>query len=113
MEIHPDSGLGGKWKWMVKGNSSMGGTPMPRLRAEQLRICDPACGTMNFGLVAIDMLREIYREEKSCAESEIDDRIIRHNLTGFDIDPVAIDLARRSWRSRSARRSGRGNVNCL
>lgn len=94
LEIHPDSGLGKKWKWLVKGNHATGGTPM--LRATEIRVCDPACGTMNFGLVAIDMFREIYREEKSCAESEIDDQIVRHNLTGFDIDPLAVDLARQS-----------------
>ena len=94
LEIHPDSRLGKKWKWLTKGDRSTAGTPV--LRAEQLRICDPACGTMNFGLVAIDMLREIYREEKSSAESEIDARIVRDNLIGFDIDPLAVDLARQS-----------------
>ena len=106
LEVHRDSGLGKKWKWLMKGDRSMGGTPM--LRAEQLRICDPACGTMNFGLVAIDMLREIYREEKSCAESEIDDRIVRHNLTGFDIDPLAIDLARQSLEIKIGKPIGPG-----
>jgi hypothetical protein len=105
-ELHPDSRL---WHgYLAHANdASMGGTHMPR--ASDLRICDPACGTMNFGLVALDMLRRIYREEMdragragwparpSCAtENEIDDHIIQHNLIGFDIDPVAIDLARRS-----------------
>jgi hypothetical protein len=107
LEIHPDSRLSKKWNWLVKGNNSMGGTPM--VRAKQLRICDPACGTMNFGLVAIDMLREIYREEKSCAEPEIDDQIVRNNLTGFDIDPLAVDLARRSFEIKIGRPIAEGN----
>jgi hypothetical protein len=106
LEMHPDSRL---WHGRLAhaSDASMGETPMPR--AMDLRICDPACGTMNFGLVAVDMLRRIYREEidragrpgwperPSCsAENEIDDHIIQHNLIGFDIDRVAIDLARRS-----------------
>ncbi|MGA2441306.1 MAG: N-6 DNA methylase, partial [Tepidisphaeraceae bacterium] len=108
IDVHPDTRLHRQWKWLAHACvARMGETPMPR--AIDLRICDPACGTMNFGLVALDMLRQIYREEMhragqpgwpqrpSCsAEDEIDDRIIEHNLIGFDIDPVAIDLARRS-----------------
>jgi len=108
MEIHPDTRLHRHWKWLAHaGIVRMGGTPMARAR--DLRICDPACGTMNFGLVALDMLREIYREEMdragrpgwperpSCAaDRKIDQCIIEHNLIGFDIDPLAIDLARRS-----------------
>ena len=67
----PDSQLASRWKvkWLVKKDIDMGGTPLLRLQAEQVRICDPACGTMNFGLVAIDMLREIYREEGEVAGS--------------------------------------------
>jgi len=106
VEMHPDSRL---WHGHLAhaSDARMGGTPIPRAR--DLRICDPACGTMNFGLVALDILRQIYREEidragrpgwperPSCsAENEIDDHIIQYNLIGFDIDPVAIDLARLS-----------------
>ena len=76
--------------------------------AGDLRICDPACGTMNFGLVAIDMLRQMYGEEirragecgweaPSCESmDQVDRMIVERNLAGFDIDPVAIELARRS-----------------
>jgi hypothetical protein len=105
MEIHPDTRLRKSWKWLVE--SPLHSSPLRH--AGDLRICDPACGTMNFGLVALDMLREIYREEivragktdwperPSCsAENEIDVCIIQHNLIGFDIDRLAIDLARRS-----------------
>ena len=30
LEVHRDSGLGKKWKWLMKGDRSMGGTPMLR-----------------------------------------------------------------------------------
>ena len=62
----------------------------------ELRVCDPACGTMNFGLVALEMLREMYREEGYDEQREIDRSIIQNNLVGFDIDPTAIELGVKS-----------------
>ncbi len=49
---------------------------------------------MNFGLVALEMLREMYREEGF--RGDIDVSIVRNNLVGFDIDPVAVELGRKS-----------------
>jgi hypothetical protein len=113
LEIHPDTRLKRTWKWLA----TLPPRPVLReragaragVRAIDLRICDPACGTMNFGLVALDMLREMYLEEISRAgqpdwadatlltdADEIDASILRHNLIGCDIDPTAIDLGRRS-----------------
>ena len=119
VEMHADSRLGKKWKWLTRANSFTGGTPV--LPAKQLRICDPACGTMNFGLVSLDMLREIYREEmdqagqpgwppraECCGEDEIDARIVGDNLIGFDIDPLAVDLAKKSLEIKIGRAIGDG-----
>jgi N-6 DNA Methylase len=67
-----------------------------------LRVLDPACGTMNFGVVAVEMLDAMYREELSrlgpdrasvSSEREIPAAILKHNLFGIDIDPIALDLA--------------------
>jgi hypothetical protein len=114
-QMHPDTGLHPQWKWLVDSVGQAPSAQNPR-KASDLRICDPACGTMNFGLVALDMLRQMYREElaragavgwpeKSCnADSEIDACILRHNLFGFDIDPMALDLARRSLEIKIGRK---------
>ena len=106
----------------VREKKDMGGTL--RQRAGEIRICDPACGTMNFGLAAIDMLREIYREEidqagkpgwpgcdQCSSENEIDGKIVRNNLIGFDIDPLAIDLARQSIEIKIGRAIAREIIN--
>jgi hypothetical protein len=79
------------------------------LRACDLRVLDPACGTMNFGLVAFDMLGRMYREEIARAgqlgwpaepsvahEADIACSVLHRNLFGADIDPVALRLARAS-----------------
>ncbi len=115
LEWHPDSALRNKWKWICsswRGSTELaevswrlGGSKNflpPRRqerqgnakRVEEIRICDPACGTMNFGLVALEMLREMYLEEGFAGD--VDQAIVRNNLVGFDIDPVAVELGRRS-----------------
>src|SRR5205823_795187 len=68
---------------------------------------DPACGTMNFGIVAVQMLAAMYREE--CARAgdagwpptpsihdpaAAEHEAIRRNLYGIDIDPEALRLAK-------------------
>ncbi|MGA3065482.1 MAG: N-6 DNA methylase [Tepidisphaeraceae bacterium] len=88
--MHPQSRL--NWKWLVPREDS----PLPARPARDLRICDPACGTMNFGLVALEMLREMYREEGYTDLREIDQSIVKNNLVGYDIDSTAVDLGRKS-----------------
>jgi hypothetical protein len=75
-----------------------GGTKLVR----DIRIIDPACGTMNFGVVAIEMLDEMYREELSrlgperasiASEEQIPQAIVQNNLFGIDIDQTALELA--------------------
>ncbi len=102
LRMHPDTRLRKEWTWVVDSPNKQ----IPPRRVIDLRICDPACGTMNFGLVALDMLREMYLEEiewagrlgwpssPSCdSPAEIGPSIVAHNLIGFDIDPMAIKLA--------------------
>ena len=48
------------------------------------------------------------RRPSCAAENKIDDHIIEHNLIGFDIDPVAIDLARRSLEIKIGKPIGEG-----
>jgi hypothetical protein len=99
---HPDSRLIATWQWLIRRDDSA----LPARRADDLKILDPACGTMNFGIVAIEMLDAMYREEIDRAGrggwgepsvkqvDQIAPSIAHHNLFGIDIDPVALDLAR-------------------
>jgi hypothetical protein len=61
---------------------------------------------MNFGVVAIEMLEAMYRQEMDVAGrpgypaepsvrsvQQIPDAIVEHNLAGIDVDPVALELA--------------------
>ena len=88
----------------------------------EIRMLDPACGSMHFGLYAFDLLEVIYDEAWEIANSNNDERkssgtfkhfvsfavqypdktaflvdlprlIIEHNLHGIDIDPRAAQIA--------------------
>lgn len=104
LSMHPDSSLGARLEYLV-------GTPehspeLPVKPAKEIRLLDPACGSMHFGLVAFDLLYEMYREELERAgspgwtrepsvrsEAEIPSAILANNLWGIDIDARSVQLA--------------------
>ncbi|MCP4689893.1 MAG: class I SAM-dependent DNA methyltransferase, partial [Desulfobacterales bacterium] len=59
---------------------------------EELKICDPACGSGHMLVYAFDLLYAIY-EEEGYEPSEIPKKILTHNLHGIEIDKRAGDLA--------------------
>lgn len=104
-----------------------------------LRMLDPACGSMHFGLYAFDLLEIIYEEgwEANAGRLRADfpDRaaflwqvprlIVEHNLHGIDIDPRATQIAslslwmraQKAWHVRGVQgrerpRLGRSNIVC-
>jgi hypothetical protein len=62
------------------------------LRPEDIRICDPACGSGHMLTYAFDLLYAIY-EEEGYEPSEIPEKILTHNLYGIEIDERAGELA--------------------
>lgn len=59
---------------------------------EDIRICDPACGSGHMLTYAFDLLYAIY-EEEGYEPSEIPEKILTHNLFGIEIDERAGELA--------------------
>jgi hypothetical protein len=59
---------------------------------EDIRICDPACGSGHMLTYAFDLLYAIY-EEEGYEPSEIPEKILTHNLYGIEIDERAGELA--------------------
>jgi hypothetical protein len=104
VEMHPDSRLKDSLDYLVPLADDV---PQPPLKlAREITVLDPACGTMHFGLVAFDVLAEMYREELENAgepgwpekpsvmnEAEIPAAILHHNLYGIDIDLRAVQLS--------------------
>jgi hypothetical protein len=104
LQMHPKSRLVSRWPYLVP---LIADPPPPKCKsADQIKILDPACGTMHLGLAVIDALKPIYREELQNAgkpgwpdrpsiqtEADIPAAILQNNLFGIDIDPLALELA--------------------
>ncbi|MFB3853835.1 MAG: BREX-1 system adenine-specific DNA-methyltransferase PglX [Vicinamibacterales bacterium] len=102
--MHPDSHLREHLDYLVPLPDEQPGADLRPVK--EIRVLDPACGSMHFGLVAFDLLSEMYREELQCAgspgwpqqpsvrsEAEIPAAILAHNLYGIDIDQRAVQLS--------------------
>ena len=59
---------------------------------EEIRICDPACGSGHMLTYAFDLLYAIY-EEEGYEPAEIPEKILTNNLYGIEIDERAGELA--------------------
>jgi len=59
---------------------------------EELKVCDPACGSGHMLTYAFDLLYAIY-EEEGYEPPEIPEKILTHNLYGIELDERAGELA--------------------
>jgi hypothetical protein len=104
LSMHPDSRLEAEMAYLVP----LAGTQLPsRMKSvKEIRLLDPATGTMHFGLVAFDLLVQMYREEISnigtdgwpserpvACDEDIAATILGNNLFGIDIDLRAVQLS--------------------
>ncbi|WP_353064718.1 BREX-1 system adenine-specific DNA-methyltransferase PglX [Tunturibacter psychrotolerans] len=75
-------------------------------RPQNIRLCDPAVGSGHMLTYAFDLLYVIY-EEEGYTPSEIPALILRHNLTGIEIDCRAAQLAALALTLKAREKSGR------
>ncbi|MDO7835107.1 BREX-1 system adenine-specific DNA-methyltransferase PglX [Sphingobium sp. HBC34] len=75
-------------------------------RPEDIRICDPACGSGHMLTYAFDLLYAIY-EEEGYEAAEIPGLILTHNLYGIEIDDRAGALAAFALTMKAATKLGR------
>ena len=61
-------------------------------KPEEIRICDPACGSGHMLTYAFDLLYAIY-EEEGYESADIPEKILTNNLYGIEIDERAGELA--------------------
>ncbi len=61
-------------------------------KPEEIKICDPACGSGHMLTYAYDLLYAIY-EEEGYEPADIPGKILTHNLYGIEIDERAGELA--------------------
>lgn len=73
---------------------------------DEIKVCDPACGSGHMLTYAFDLLHTIY-EEEGYAPPEIPALILKHNLTGLEIDDRAGALAAFALAMKAAAKLGR------
>lgn len=88
---HPESKLIEKMAYYIKPEQPE--TDYLKIeKPEDLKICDPACGSGHMLTYAFDLLYAIY-EESGADASAIPEKILTHNLFGIELDERAGELA--------------------
>ncbi|HDO8002704.1 TPA: BREX-1 system adenine-specific DNA-methyltransferase PglX [Legionella pneumophila] len=88
---HPDSKLIEHMDYYIKPEQQE--TDFLKIdKPEEIKICDPACGSGHMLTYAFDLLYAIY-EEEGYEPTEIPEKILTHNLFGIEIDERAGELA--------------------
>lgn len=87
----PGSKLAGQMDYYIKPEQAE--TDFLRIgKPEEIKICDPACGSGHMLTYAFDLLYAIY-EEEGVDPAEIPEKILTNNLYGIEIDERAGELA--------------------
>jgi len=88
---NPDSKMVDQMKYYIKPDQVEEGH-LQINSPEELKICDPACGSGHMLTYAFDLLYDIYAEE-GYEHSQIPEKILTNNLFGVEIDERAGELA--------------------
>ena len=94
----PESGLIEQMDYYIKPAPAADGNVQPetdflRINSpEEIKVCDPACGSGHMLTYAFDLLYAIY-EEEGYEPADIPAKILTHNLYGIEIDERAGELA--------------------
>ncbi|QTR48784.1 BREX-1 system adenine-specific DNA-methyltransferase PglX [Candidatus Thiothrix anitrata] len=88
---HPQSGIRAQMAYYIEPETPE--RDFLKIRSpEELKICDPACGSGHMLTYAYDLLFAIYGDAGYDA-AEIPEKILTHNLYGIEIDERAAELA--------------------
>jgi type II restriction/modification system DNA methylase subunit YeeA len=94
---HPDSKLANQMEYFIKSDPPLtsSGDVKDYIRInspEEIKICDPACGSGHMLTYAFDLLTAMY-EERGYDPVQIPSLILKNNLYGIEIDERAGQLA--------------------
>ncbi len=88
---HPNSPLAGQMEYYIAPEQPEADF-LKIDKPEDIKVCDPACGSGHMLTYAFDLLYAIY-EEVGTDPSEIPEKILTHNLFGMELDERAGELA--------------------
>lgn len=89
---HPDSKLAESMKYYLAPEDGEHEEFRCITSPEEIEVCDPACGSGHILVASFDLLAIMY-EEAGYVRRDVPRLILEKNLTGFEIDPRAAQLA--------------------
>ncbi len=89
---HPNSRLVDHMKYYLSPDEESHEVPQKVESPEEITVCDPACGSGHILVYAFDLLALMY-EEAGYSHRDIPRLVLESNLTGFEIDPRAAEMA--------------------
>lgn len=89
---HPDSKLAEQMKYYLSPEEGNCEDARKIESPEEIAVCDPACGSGHILVYAFDLLAAMY-DEAGYSRRDIPRLILERNLTGFEIDPRAAQMA--------------------
>lgn len=89
---HPDSKLAEQMKYYLSPEEGSCEDVRKVESPEEITVCDPACGSGHILVYAFDLLAAMY-DEAGYSRRDIPRLILEKNLTGFEIDPRAAQMA--------------------
>lgn len=89
---HPDSKLAEQMKYYLSPEEGNCEDVRKVESPEEITVCDPACGSGHILVCAFDLLAAMY-DEAGYSRRDIPRLILEKNLTGFEIDPRAAQMA--------------------
>ena len=89
---HPNSKLVDQMKYYLAPDWESHEVPQKVESPEEITVCDPACGSGHILVYAFDLLAAMY-EEAGYSHRDIPRLVLENNLTGFEIDPRAAEMA--------------------
>ncbi len=89
---HPDSKLAEQMKYYLSPEEGNCEDTRKIESPEEIAVCDPACGSGHILVYAFDLLAAMY-DEAGYSRRDIPRLILERNLTGFEIDPRAAQMA--------------------
>ena len=117
---NPSSELVTEFKYLrfeEDGVPSAGTFPDWPVKAADITVMDPCCGSGHFLVAAFDMLCRMRMEEEGLSEMAAADAVLRDNIFGLEIDPrcvqiAAFALALTAWRAGGYRAIPLPNIAC-
>ena len=106
--------------WVISGTNSLRDLPKdlrPKIESllSDLKIVDPACGSGAYPLGMLQLLTKTWlRINPSKSKYELKFQILKNNIYGVDIEPMAIEISRlRAWLSLIVDEKGNDKVEPL